>query len=45
MKKSDCIFAGIDSLGNFVCLAGYTWECETDATICGNYEPRDDADE
>jgi hypothetical protein len=35
--KEDCIFFKINILGKKTCLLGHDWECETDATVCGDY--------
>ena len=35
--KPDCIFFNTDILEQKICMKGNAWECETDATVCGDY--------
>ena len=39
MTLTKCIYLGWDiDLQKHTCLLGHQWPCETDGTVCGDYE-------
>lgn len=33
-----CVFLFESTLGERICVLGHIWPCETDSTVCGDYE-------